>query len=107
MDLRTNFLKATQRLPDSRPAIPKLGPKDHTNALATDAIAINVIFHPQDPTRQCVQAMVRKHLLPAFKQNPQGSASQAIIAHSNPTTIRNMSKKNRMGSDINATIGLT
>ena len=106
-DLRKNFLKAAERLTDSRPAIPKLGPKDYTDTHLTDAIAVNAIFHPQDPTRQCVQAMVREHLLPAFQQNPQGGISRAIIAYSNLTTIGNMSKKNRLGSDIDTTIGST
>ena len=92
---------------DSEPAIPKLGPKGYATALTTDTIAINGIFHPQDPTRQCIQAMVREHLLPAFKNNPQGGALWAIIAHSNLTTIGNMSKKNRMGSDVDTTVRST
>ena len=51
-DLQTSFLKATKQLTDSKPAIPKLGPKDYDTPLLNHAIAINVVFHQQDPTRQ-------------------------------------------------------
>ena len=106
-DPQTSFLKATKWLTDSKPAIPKLGPKDYTTTFITDAIAINVIFCLQDPARQHIQAMAREHLLSAFKNNPQCSTLWTIIACSNLTTIGNASKKNRMGFDIDTTTTLT
>ena len=103
--LQKHFNKAADQLLLSKPAIPKLGPKNNNDESTGDTIFIHLPYHPQDPPRKRIQQLFKEFLLPILQKYPNGGLERAVVAYSNLPTIGNYVKKNRLEAGINTKEG--